>query len=313
MLMADHTISDAAIDWLLAGDPVIRWQTMRDLLLLPEPAWQAERERTLHSGWGAKFLDCLQEDGRWPDGRWTGTIWTLLTIMDCGLPQEHPRLQTAAEGFVDRMLTPEPGAKPDWLLTRIDLCHIGFWLRIGAYFSPNDKRLAEVAQVLLAAQMQDGGWNCRKRKVQKTHHSSFHTTFNILEGLCEAAMAGIIPSDVFHVAEARAMEFMLRHKMYRSDKTGAIVNDRFLHLTYPSHWHYTVLRGLDYMHITPEIADSRLEDSISQIMSRRGKNGRWTVEKRIPGTTLFEMEKWGGESRWNTLKALRVLRGREQV
>ena len=42
----------------------------------------------------------------------------------------------------------------------------------------------------------------------------------------------------------------------------------------------------------------------------RKVNGRWPLQKRIPGTLLVEMEKPGQESRWNTLRALRVLRSR---
>jgi hypothetical protein len=106
----------------------------------------------------------------------------------------------------------------------------------------------------------------------------------------------------------RALEFMLMHKMYRSDRTGEVIQQRFTHLTYPSHWHYTVLRGLDYMRSTSQIADPRVDDPLALLESRRRDNGRWITEKRIPGVTFFDMEKFGGESRWNTLRALRVLK-----
>jgi hypothetical protein len=294
----------------MAGDPVIRWQTMRDLLEVSEPEWQAEREATISIGWGAKFLESLRSDGTWPDGRWTGTVWTLLTIIDCGLPPTSPKLCGAGSAFLDRMLTQERCADPQWLLKSMDLCHVGFWLRIGSYFTPADERLLGLANTILSVQMQDGGWNCRIRTYPKTHHGSFHTTFNVLDGLRESCAAGIISRDTFAAVEIRAMDFMLAHQMYRSDKTGEVVSDRFLHLTYPSHWHYTVLRGLDYMRSTEAITDKRLDDPIDQLISRRNKAGRWPVEKRIPGATLFEMEKLGGESRWNTLRALMVLKNR---
>jgi len=294
----------------MAGDPLIRWQTMRDLCGSQPEEWQSERQLTTTSGWGAQFLKSLESDLEWPEGRWTGTVWTLLTVMDCGLPADYPRLQSAARKFIDRMLPPERAYNADWLITRMDLCHLGFWLRIGAYFLGSDPRLTHLAETILQAQMPDGGWNCRKRNYPKTNHSSFHTTFNILEGLSQAAITDIISKSVFRDREARALEFMLAHQMYRSDRTGEVVDERFLHLTYPSHWHYTVLRGLDYMRNCDEIHDKRLEDPVAQIVRRQSDKGRWIVEKRIPGTTLFDMEKMGGESRWNTLRALRVLRNR---
>lgn len=297
----------------MQGDPVIRWQTMRDLCSEPAPVWEAERQRQIIDGWSAQFLQALLPDGTWPDGRWTGTLWTLLTLIDCGIPADEPRVLHAATHFLDGSLTPERAASNKWLLTQMDLCHLGFWLRIGAYFVGTHDRLMIVAETLLRQQMPDGGWNCRMRTNPKTHHSSFHTTFNVLEGLRVAAAAGIISQQVFRECETRAMEFMLVHQMYRSDHTGEVIDARFTHLTFPSHWHYTVLRGLDYMRETPEIGDPRLNDAIELLESRRRADGCWPVEKRIVGTELFDMEKFGGISRWNTLRALRVLRCRAQA
>lgn len=302
---------DDIIDWLMQGDPVIRWQTMRDLCDRPEDEWQAERSRIVKSGWGAQFLECLQSDGTWPEGRWTGTVWTLLTLVDCGIPADNPPVKDAALRFIERNLTHEKAFDEEWLLTRMDLCHLGFWLRIGAYFLGKETRLVPLAETLLWAQIPDGGWNCRMRNYPQTHHSSFHTTFNILEGLAAAAEASIVQMDKYSESVDRAMEFMLAHRMYRSDRTGEIISERFTHLTFPSHWHYTVLRGLDFMRSHRAIGDARLEDLIELLVSKRSAKGRWPVEKRIPGTTLFNMEKIGGDSRWNNLRALRVLKRRQ--
>src|SRR5450432_2504371 len=98
---------DDVIDWLMTGDPVIRWQTMRDLIGSPDNDWQDERAKTAECGWGAQFIDALQPDGTWPEGRWTGTIWTLLLVMDCGLPSNNSRLLNAATQFLDKNLTHE--------------------------------------------------------------------------------------------------------------------------------------------------------------------------------------------------------------
>jgi hypothetical protein len=304
---------DAPIDWLMDGDPVIRWQTQRDLLHVPESVWRKEQSKTIETGWGAKYLAAMKPDLTWPAGRWTGSVWTLLVIIDCGLPADHPPLRAAAQAFLDKHLTAERARDPKWLRTRMDLCHLGFWLRIGSYFLGNDPRLADLASTVVAVQMADGGFNCRIRNAPHTRHSSFHTTFNVLEGLAASAAAGVITAKAFRAVEAPALEFMLAHRMYRSDRTGDVIDGRFTHLCHPSHWHYTVLRGLDYLRHTPQIADSRLDDAVALLASRRKRNGRWPVEKRIPGIEHFDMEKPGGESRWNTLRALRVLKARKSV
>jgi hypothetical protein len=129
----------------------------------------------------------------------------------------------------------------------------------------------------------------------------------------EAVDAGVVDRSRFQVAEARAMEFMLAHRLYKSDKTGAVIHERMTYLTFPSYWHYTVLRGLDYIRATPYIGDARLEDAVKLLEGKRKPNGRWPSENRIPGITFFDMEKPGQESRWNTLRALRVLKSRAEA
>jgi hypothetical protein len=302
-------ISPDIRDWLLAGDPMIRSQVLRDLLGEPEAVWRAEQARIPHAGWGAEFLRHQLPDGGWPKGRWTDTIWTLLLLLDCGMPPLE-QLRRATDRQISGLLPPGRPVERRLLTERLDLCHVGFWLRIGAAHMPEDVRLGALAEVIFDLQLADGGWNCRIRNYPNTTHSSFHTTFNILEGLRQAAQAGVVERDQFVAAEARALEFMLAHRLYKSDKTGAVIQERMTHLTHPSYWHYTVLRGLDYIRATPQISDPRLADPIDLLLSRRKPSGRWPVEKRIPGITLFDMEPPGGDSRWNTLRALRVLQAR---
>ena len=214
------------------------------------------------------------------------------------------------ERLLDRFMPPGDEVDQAFLLKRLDLCHLGFWAGLGAHFLDDDPRLAPLGEAVLSAQFEDGGWNCHMRNYPQRRHSSFHTTFNVLENLRIATERGAVPKKAFRAAEARAVEFMLAHRLYRSDKTGEVISERFTHLTYPWHWHYAVLRGLDYIRLTPAISDQRLTDAIDLLQEKRKPNGRWPLQKRIPGTLLVEMEKPGQDSRWNTLRALRVLRRR---
>ncbi|MEZ0325306.1 MAG: hypothetical protein ACAH95_05325 [Fimbriimonas sp.] len=300
-------MEQSTLDWLMEGDRAIRWQTMRDLLDAPEAEWNAERDRVADEGWGAALLAFQLPDASWPAGRWTDTTWTLLLLMDFGLPPSN----AGARRAVEEHYLSRPIIRDEKLLTtRLDLCHVGFWLRFGSYFYGTDERLLPLVRTILNLQMEDGGWNCRRRNYPDTKHSSFHTTFNVLEGLREAAHMGLLDAEEFRGVETLAMEFMLQHRMYKSDKTDAVISERFTHLSFPSHWHYTVLRGLDYMRDTVEIMDARLDEPCKLLQSRMKANGRWPVEHRIPGKMLIDMEKMGGDSRWNTLRALRVLRNR---
>jgi hypothetical protein len=302
---------DAVIEWLLEGDPAIRWQVMRDLLDAPAREWEAEQARTVEEGWIAELLHHQGDDGEWPKGRWTASTWTLLLLMACGVPERHPSARAPIERLLERFMPPGEDVDPAFLLRRVDLCHLGFWLGLAAYFLPGDARLRPLAEAVLSTQYQDGGWNCQMRNYPNRRHSSFNTTFNVLENLRIAADRGAASEGAFKRAETRAIEFMLAHRLYRSDKTGEVITERFTHLSYPWHWHYTVLRALDYLQLTHAIRDERLDDPIRLLLGQRRPNGRWPLQKRIPGTLLVEMEKPGGESRWNTLRALRVLRRRD--
>jgi hypothetical protein len=304
---------ESVIDWLLAGDPVIRWQVMRDLLDERAEAWERERRRTVESGWVAELLGQRRPDGEWPKGRWTDSVWTLLLLVACGLPERHPAGRAPIERLLGRFMPTGVGVDGAFLLKRVDLCHLGFWLGLGGYFLGSDPRLPPLGVAVVSAQLDDGGWNCHVRNHPSTSHSSFHTTFNVLENLRIAAAQGIVQEHAFREAEVRAVEFMLSHYLYRSDRTGQVISERFTHLTYPWHWHYTVLRGLDYLRLTPAISDERLADPIDMLREKRKPNGRWPLQTRIPGTLLVEMEKPGNDSRWNTLRALRILRLRDTL
>jgi hypothetical protein len=280
------------IDWMLEGDPAIRWQVMRDLLDEPPDVWEAERRRTTEEGWVAEMLE-HRKPGGWPKGRWTDAPWSLLLLVACGLPADHAGAQEDTDRHLGRIEALD-------LNKRMDLCHVGFWLGLGAYFLGDDPRLPRLAQFVLGAQYADGGWNCQMRNYPDRLHSSFNTTFNVLEGL---RLAGVDCAD----AERRALEFVLDHRLFRSDSTGEMISERFTDLTYPWHWHYTFLRALDYLRLTPAIRDERVADALELLRDKRKPNGRWPLQRRIAGTLLVEMEKPGGESRWNTLRALRIL------
>jgi hypothetical protein len=297
---------ESVIDWLLGGDAAIRWQVKRDLLDEPAETWERERRRTVKGGWVGELLARQGADGEWPAGRWTASTWTLLLLVALGIPEGHPAGRAPIERLLDRFV-PE-GASVESLLKRVDLCHLGFWLGLGAHFVDDDPRLPLLGEAVLGAQFEDGGWNCHMRNYPDTVHSSFHTTFNVLENVRIATARGIVPKRSFAAAERRAIELLLEHRLYRSDRTGEVISERFTQLTYPWHWHYTFLRGLDYLRLTPAISDRRLADPIGLLREKRKPNGRWPLQKRIPGTLLVEMEKPGQESRWNTLRALRVLR-----
>jgi hypothetical protein len=153
--------------------------------------------------------------------------------------------------------------------------------------------------------MPDGGWNCQRP--WGATHSSVHTTINVLEGLHFYEMLGRGRRRAVRAAQRRGREFLLAHRLFRSHSTGEVIKPVFLRFAFPPRWHYDVLRALDHFQAVGAPRDQRLAEAIELVRAAR-RDGRWTLPHRFRGKTWFELERIGTPSRWNTLRASRVLK-----
>jgi len=307
-------------DWLLQGDPAIRWQTMRDLLDMPSEIWQPEQALTAEEGWGARLLAHQDSDGTWGGGlyspKWVSSTYTLLTLRAIGIPRSTPKAQTGTALVLDGMLGKDLDLAFRKQLARCDRCVVGMILQLSVYFQIEDGRVEAMVQNLLDERMPDGAWNCRRGRDKTVHHSSFHTTLNVLEGLrdyLDFANPASSQRAAILSAEQSALEFLLQHQLYRSDKTNEVISEKFTYLSFPPRWYYDILRGLSCFASAKALQasgqqDARLQDAISLLQARQRSDGFWPVQHKHSGLSFFDMEKTGGPSRWNTLRALRVLK-----
>ena len=308
MTGTDH-ISEDVIAWLLDGDPAIRWQVKRDLLGAPADEVAEERARVAAEGWGADLLSRQDPEGTWGGGmygpKWISTTYTMILLRRCGLPQDHPQAQRACELFLERGFYHDGGINYFPSMDYGETCVTGMTLALLAYFRYEDERVHAIADHLIRQQMADDGWNCDSYK--GATHSSFHTTISVLEGLREYEKFAPENLDAIKAAQARAHEFLLAHRLYKSDKTGEVVKATMTRFSFPPRWWYDVLRGLDYFQEINAPRDERMQDAVDVVYKRRKKDGRWVLQNKHSGRIFFEMEKVRDPSRWNTLRALRVL------
>ena len=303
MGLQDYAQRPALLKWLLDSDPAIRWQVMRDLAdEAPNPIAD-ERSRVATEGWGAQLLARQSAAGDWGGGRHWDLIalWSLVVLKDLGLNPGSVHARRMIDR-VDKGLVYKPLNNRPFLHGETEPCINGKIVGIGAYFKePND----ELANQLLGEQLEDGGWNC---EAPKSRRSSFHTTICVLEGLLEYERAGR-KSAAISEARKRAEDYLLDRRMFRSLRSGEIIDKRWLRFSYPGHWHYDVLRGLDYLRDAGMKADSRVDEAIEVVIKRRHQNGRWPLNLLHAEEIPLRMEtNVGGASRWNTQRALRVLR-----
>ena len=297
------------IDWLLEGDPSVRWQTERDLLGAPSDRYTKEQKRVASDGWGTALLKRQDRDGNWGGGiygpKWISTTYTLLLLRQLGLPQDNAQARGGCENFFARGLERDGGINLFKSFRHSETCVNGMLLGLLSYFRSQDPRIASVVQFLLDEQMPDGGWNCER--VRGAHHGSFHTTISVLEGLREFA-AGLAGTSAQLEAAVRAgHEFLWRHRLYRSHRTGRIVDPEMLRMHFPPQWHYDVIRALDYFQSVRAPRDPRMQGAIQLIESRRTAGGKWNLNASWKGRVFFELEQTGQPSRWNTLRAMRIL------
>jgi hypothetical protein len=295
------------VDWLLEGDPAIRWRVLRDLKGAAERTVRRERARVATEGWGARLLAEQSPDGGWGGGvyspKWTSTTYTLLRLLWLGLPTGHPAARRGCERLWEwqaRWRVPET-------------CVAAILIRLTSAHGYDAERLDDLVEHLLDRQLHDGGWNCAARD-DKDKHSSFHTSIQALEGLDAYAAAGgrVDTAD----ARRRGRDFFLAHRLYQSHRTGAVAIRGSTRFPAFPEWHFDVLRGLEHFahaHANAEAnaeagaRDERLGDAVDVVRNARRRDGVWPTYSAYPGRQWFTIEP-PGASRWNTARVLRVLR-----
>ena len=296
----------AVTRWLLDSDPSIRWQVMRDLTDETNAAVAAERSRVASEGWGARLLDLQTPEGHWGDDTqhgWMTTFHILQLLKDMGVDPASERVAGAIGLIEDRVTWFQLDGRP-FFDGETEACINGRILAAGAYFGASVERLLER---LVGEQLEDGGWNC---EAPPSTRSSFHSTICVLEGLLEYERARG-PTPGVSQARARAEHYLLQRRMLRRLRTGEVIDRGWTRFSFPPRWHYDVLRGLDYLRSAGVRPDERVAEAVGVVEKRRHQNGRWPLNVvptdprvRIP----IEMDGGAGKaSRWNTLRALRVL------
>jgi hypothetical protein len=298
--------TESVLEWLLDADPSIRWQVLRDLTEEPAEVVAAERSRVAWEGWGARFLGEQRPDGNWGDGvatpHWRSNLNTLVLLRDLGVePASEPARK--AVGLVRDRVTwgPEFGDSP-FFEGEVEPCINGRVVALGAYFGETSDPLVDR---LLGEQLADGGWNCEAER--GSVRSSFHSTICVLEGLLEYEKARGATAAVTD-ARARAEEYLLERRLFRRLSTGEVIDPGWLRFTFPPTWHYDVLRGLDYLRSAGIQPDDRMTEAVGLVVESRQPDGRWRIAEPHRDSFLCDLESEAGQpSRWNTLRALRVL------
>ena len=300
------------IDWLLDADPAIRWQVLRDLTHEPAAVVAAERARIATEGWGARLLALQGSDGLWAGAAWsqdwTDTFHVLELLRRFGLDPASDEARRAV-GLVREHVTwgdgapwENPWAGNGFFEGEVEPCINGNVVSTGAYFGVD---MTPLVERLLGEQLPDGGWNCEVENGATV--SSLGTTINVLEGLLEHERA---TGGSARVAKARRRgeEYMLERRLFRRKSTGEVIDESWLQFSFPTWYHYDVLRGLEHLRDAAVKADERVAEAIGAVERNQDPDGRWPLQNVHAGELPLDMDEGEGQpSRWNTLRAMHVL------
>jgi len=303
-----HAPPSAVLDWLLEGDPAVRWQVLADLLDAPVAEVDAARAEVAEQGWGSALLALQDPDGGWAHSlyspKYTSTTYTLLLLQRLGLPPGDERTLTGVRRLWDGATFTDGGLTLARSIGLPEACITSMLVGLASGFGLRDPRVPVAVDWLVRAQLPDGGWNCRSVR-DGSRHGSFHTTILALEGLLAyGRTGGAVPVEE---PMAHGRRFLLEHRLCRSHRCGEVVDPRYLRMPFPPGWHYDVVRALEHFREAGASPDPRMQDGVDAIERLRLADGRWPRHVPYSGKYWFTLEP-AGPSRLATLRALRLQR-----
>ena len=274
------------------------------------------RTRVADGPRGRALLAGQRADGGFgvhPYKKWTGAHWRLVSLVELGLPPDDPRAHRALEQELRWI-----GQDREWVVTlngRVRRCasQEGNALAVASRLgSAGDSRVRRLAESLIEWQWPDGGWNCDKNPT--ADHSSFYESLAPMWGLVEYHRA--TNDGEAGRAARRTAELFLRHRLFRSEGTGEVIDPVWLRLHYPLYWHYDILQALRILSLIVPLRGPRVREALDILEGKRHADGRWRPEgyywrpRAWKGSSNVDVVDWGrnGPNKMITLNALRVLR-----
>jgi hypothetical protein len=297
------------INWLLEGDVSIQYQVKRDLLNVSNKELETLHRRIPLEGWCKKYLSKrAAKTGLWGGGiyspKWISTHYTLLDLKNLCIPKSNKLYIESSKIILDKLWFNNRGVAEE---RKQDICVCGMLLSICSYAGIQPAMFNEIIDYIILHHQPDGGWNCNWWK--GSQKSSLHTTLNVLECIRDLKSNGYTyRADELKNLKNKAHKIILNRNLFKSLSTGEVIKPQFLLMPYPSRWKYDILRCLDYFQSVEAPYDERMQDAINIIIKKGRKNGRWGVSQKHSGLVHFDMEKSGADSRWNTLRVLRILK-----
>jgi hypothetical protein len=296
------------ISWLLDSDPAIRWQVMKDILHEQPATYENERDQLTKSGWCARLLQLQGKDGLWNqslyNGKWLSTTYSLYLLKTLGLAPGNPQARRGCDQLITQGLYQQKEIR---FSRNKDISDVGvsaIVLSLCCYFGHAVEALPQIMRFLVCQQNAEGNWLPDESPSAADY--TFETTLLVLEAFLQYGNYYTAREDtaLFNAVQ-KGQDFLLSHNLGIGEQKP--IKSKWTSFSFPPYWFYDVLTVLDYFCGFRMNKGTKLQTAINLLRNKQTEDGIWLLGSRHSGKTYFEMEKAGKPSRWNTLRALRVL------
>lgn len=318
---SEISVQDVAIEWLLNHEnPAVRYWTLTDILGRSRTDSEIVSLRNKITSWDpiAEYLREQHPAGYWADGedvywpKWKATVWALILLAEMGVPGTNPSIKKGCEHFLrvmdgqDRSWPPPKYSDEDlrgWRLVW-EPCVTGNMGRTLAEFGfEDDSRVREMFEWLVKNQRDDGGWNCETEKRGgggEVGHSSFMSTIEPLWAFSSLNRQKW-PRGGREAVE-RGVEFLLMHRLFKSDRSGKVIQPEWTLLHFPLFYEYDILHALRVVTALGFGGDERTMDARDLLVSKRLPDGTWPLEATYVRAVRRNFVKDPKTGQWHTVQ-----------
>jgi hypothetical protein len=265
--------------WLLGGGDA--WRLMAKSWLNPDAITKDDYAMAVQSEPLNQILShsSFKKDtggkSRYFRDKYTGLAWRLQLMADFGVHRIIPGTEEAVSDFLAWGSNPGGGltyAKGLPSFPCFTGTILGSMVRMG--YGEDDNRVKDLSGWIAGQMRPDGGWLCPPRMmsfVVDETHSCFTATFYATAGL----VALNSPDERQKIARESGLEFLLNHKLFRSDRSNRVLCNRWLETGFPNFNYYSLLRGAKLIADAGLAADSRADEAYDYLLKARQENGSW--------------------------------------
>lgn len=322
-------------EWLLEeNNPSVRYFTLIEIMNQNESGSKVKeaKEKIMGEGIAPKILSKQKDGGHWETAenfyirtKYKGTVWQIIVLAELGADGRDKRIQKTCEFILENSQDKSSGSFAYYNNgnggdhNKILPCLTGnmLWSLIKFGYL-TDSRIQQGINWIVNYQRFDDGlepapdkwpYNVGSNKGEACwgKHTCYMCVVKNLKALSEIP-TNMRTEGVRNVIK-KAVEYLLVHHIYKqSHNLNAIAKQEWTQFGFPLMGKTDALEILEIL-TRLGCKDDRMQDAIDLIISKQNENGRWILEKTFNGRMQANIEQKGKESKWLTLKALKVLKG----